>query len=318
MRIRLARILSSFLTAWLVGQLWFLSGCTSSTRTAAGPPPPADTPDPIEVLPVRVLTKDSTFYELMQYQLAGSTLYGSGFSERSGAKKYFDGYLQLSDVDYVEVDPGWTGGKTLLLLVGILAFSSVAIAYAEGSRNDFTFDVKTGFVGPPGGGGESCPFFYTYDGEEYHFESESFAGAVFRGAEYASYDVLEHLKPVDGTYRLQMTNERQETHYVNEVKILAVDAPADVAILPDPTGGLHTISQQQHPLRCVDFKGNDMRARVLDADGDYWESDLASLDMTKDEDLRDGLVLEFEKPPDANHAKLVVNGINTPLGIYAF
>ena len=40
--------------------------------------------------------------------------------------------------------------------------------------------------------------------------------------------------------------------------------------------------------------------------------------VSRDEGLRDGLVLEFERPEGAATAKLVVHGINTNLGLFAF
>jgi hypothetical protein len=266
-----------------------------------------------------VLTDDSVFYRLNQYQLTEEILYGSGFSERSGITRAFEGQIPMNDVDYIEVEPKWTRGKTLLAVGGVIAMVAIAsdIMEKNASRDRFNIDVEEGYVGPSGGG-TSCPFFYTYDGEDYHFESESFAGAVFRGGEYATYDVLEHLRPVQGGYRLRMTNERMETHYVNEVKILAVDAPADVTVIPDPEGTFHTIAERIYPLSCENLKGANVLASVRQTDRDYWQSDLASLDMTRYEDLRDGIILEFEKPLDGREAKLVVNGVNTTLGIHAF
>lgn len=287
------------------------------------PPPAAKqkesspaSPDTIATAPIRVLTKDGVFYGLTHYELSGDTLKGTGTSEQSGGIRAFDIRLPLNEVDYIEQDPEWTKGQRWLVAAGFLtmAIMTAAILSNTSNRRDFSFDVGFDYVGPSGG---SCPFFYTYDGREYHFESESFAGAVFRASEYAAYDVLEHLRPSNGQYRLLMTNGRPETHYVNEVKILTVDAPADVAVLPDAGGTFHTIAEKLRPLSCRSLKGTDVLESVRQTDHDYWESDLASLDMTRDEDLRDGIVLEFERPRDARAAKLVVSGVNTTLGIFS-
>ena len=79
-----------------------LSGCASSKQMAAAPP--AETPDPPLVLPVRVLTDESVFYRLNQHRFTEETLIGSGWSEKLGVTRAFEGQIPMNDIDYIEVD----------------------------------------------------------------------------------------------------------------------------------------------------------------------------------------------------------------------
>jgi hypothetical protein len=290
------------------------TGCSSSrelTRTQQPTSAPASAPS--------VLTKDGTLYRLQHYRVADSQLLAAGTSEKDGRTELFKGHLALSDIDYAQAQGDWGSGKKLLAAGVAVVFSALAIDYLNHGSSGLSIRELRGTYYPPSyGGGGSCPFIYSYDGGRYHLESESFAGAVFKGAERASYDNLEWLRPVDGQYRLKLANESDETEYVDHIKLLVVDAPPGVAVLPNANGDFHTIAQPVHPVRCVDRDDRDVLSTVREKDDRWWESDLRAKDLTSDDGLRDGLVLEFPRPPRASIAKLVVRGINTTLGVFAF
>ncbi len=256
-----------------------------------------------------VLTKDYKYYRFLQYDyfITNDSLKGTGRVTQDGQVTSFKGAIAISDIEFVETEQV-NSGKTALAVVGI-AFAAVAIV---------AIVAMAAFAESVHDASHSCPFVYAYDGTSYHFESETFSGAVLKGLERTSYDNLRYLKPVDGRYRLRLSNERPETQYVNEFKLLVVDHPASVGIIPDLRGSIHTISAPQKPLRCTDFASKDVLARVTLTDSVYWESDLSGKDFEKESDLRDGLVLEFAKPVNATTVKLIVNGVNTRLGDFAF
>jgi hypothetical protein len=301
----------------LVG-LYF--GCTSTQRITKR----SQLANPLETGTITVLTKEGTRYELPEYRLTDSTLIGRGSVEREGTRSPFGGSLKLTDIGYVKTQNA-SVGKTLINLGAIVFFAATAYSYMS-AKEGLSVQEQVGHYYPSTGGGGgceygcegSCPFIYTYDGGNFFRESETFAGAVFRGAERVSYDRLNHLRPVDGKCFLRITNERPETEYVNEIKLIAVDAPPEVSIIPDGKGSIHSIAHPVMPIRCVDFDGRDVLDKVLNKDSTMWESIIATNRFARDEDFRDGSVIEFPKPRDATIAKLVVDGVNTDLGIFAF
>jgi hypothetical protein len=161
---------------------------------------------------------------------------------------------------------------------------------------------------------ESCPFVYSFDGEQYVFDGEPYGGAICKGLQRTDLCRLEHLRPVEGQYQLRLTNEVNETQYTDEFKLWVVDHPAGVDVIPDADAHLYTVGSLEKPLLAVDSRGEDWYHWLSGKDLLFWESDLLSKDPNEASDLRDTLFLAFPKPPDVQQAKLVVNGCNTLWG----
>jgi phage FluMu protein gp41 len=268
---------------------------------------------------VTVLTKDGTQYELDNCHLQDSSIFGNGSVMQNSESKRFLGDLPFSSIDYIECQ-SFDFGKTLLA-VGVSTFFVLKARSGIETGAGVSVDEAVLTYYPPrsgGGGIGSCPFIYSYDGSSYHLESETFADALCEGAERASYDILSYLKPINGELILKLTNERPETHYNNQLELLAVDAEPGTKVIADNLGNVHTISNPLSPSTAVDFSNRDVSQSVCRKDEMLWESDIASKDFSRDTDLRDGLILEFTKPVDAKTVKLVVIGGNTRLSAFAF
>lgn len=163
----------------------------------------------------------------------------------------------------------------------------------------------------------SCPFIYSYDGHGYRLDSETFAGAITRGVQRTDMDNLDHMRPVDGRYRLLLTNERPETQYTDAVILWAVDHKPDAVVHPDATGRLHALQDLAAPSVAVGVRGADARDEILEADDLWWTGDpIEGVTLERPEDFRDGLELRFPLP-GAKTAGLVVDARNTELAPHA-
>lgn len=158
---------------------------------------------------------------------------------------------------------------------------------------------------------KSCPFIYSYDGKSYIFDAEPYGGATSRGLKRTEWCGLEHLKPVKSEYRLRITNEVDETQHTDELKLVAVDHPAGVQVVPDENGVFHTFVRPQPPLSARDQNNRDLMPYVQANDWIFWQSQLDDKDPEKDGDLKDELTFEFPKPAAATKVKLLFNGCNT-------
>lgn len=277
-------------------------GCTSTSKITRS----SELANPLETGEITVLTTTGSRFDLTNYRVTDSTLVAAGTLAGENPVN-FSGEIRWSDISYIQTTR-FSLLKSVLTL-GIIGFGASAFG------KDFTVDQKTTYHGPTGG---SCPFVYTYDGTDYHLESETFAGAVFKGAERTTVDRLYHLRPVDGLYSVRIVNERPESEYTNLFSLLVVDADPSARPLPDATGNMHTIRNPLVPLTAVDLDGRNCLRQITSTDGVYWESDITGRDFTKDGALRDGIVITFPKPENARCAKLVVRGVNTSLGVFAF
>ena len=161
---------------------------------------------------------------------------------------------------------------------------------------------------------ESCPFIYSWNGEEYVLDAEPYGAAVTEGLKRTDWVELSSLREVDGKYRILLTNELDETQYTDELKLVAVDHTPGVRIAPDLTGRVHTFSRPLPPVSAVDQNGRHILTFVRENDKVFWLSDLENKDPDGDAEFRDELVFEFPKPAGAKKAKLLANVWTTQWG----
>lgn len=160
---------------------------------------------------------------------------------------------------------------------------------------------------PPSGGTESCPFVYSFDGTDYIFDAEPLGGAICQALQRTDYSRLEYLKPVDGKYRIKLTNEMPESQYLDQVQLIAVDHPAGQKVVPDTAGNVHLITHAYPPQRARDERFNDVLPFVSIDDGISWQSQMTPDALNASMDSRHHLLIEFPKPPAAKTAYLTIN-----------
>ena len=161
---------------------------------------------------------------------------------------------------------------------------------------------------------ESCPFIYSFDGENYVFDAEPYGAAICQSLKRAEWCGLEHIKDIDGEYKILIANELEETQYTDEAKLLIVDHPEGTKIAPDASGKIHTILNPIVPIRAVDVEGNDITPIISEKDGNTWQTHVENKSPDRKEDLRDELIIEFPKPKGVKKVKLYVNACTSLWG----
>ncbi|MCD4710418.1 MAG: FG-GAP-like repeat-containing protein, partial [Bacteroidales bacterium] len=139
----------------------------------------------------------------------------------------------------------------------------------------------------------SCPFLYTWNGEEYNFvtdimwqsalgmplgimgESSTFAPSA------ASVDYIkipgEQMKMQDNRYILQVTGELWETMYIDQIGLIVLDHPESVDLYVDERMGppalsgytLYQVGEKQLPASVTDQYGTDLLPLVAERDNRY-------------------------------------------------
>ena len=139
----------------------------------------------------------------------------------------------------------------------------------------------------------SCALAYTWDGKQFRFATDAMwrsalgmplglmGGTAAFAPAGASQEYLRIdgnvLKPRDGKYFLQLTEELWETAYADEVKLITVDHPDSIDVFVDerfvPPGPvnlrLFQVPQGKLPLSAVDERGNDVLDQLREVDDIY-------------------------------------------------
>ena len=215
--------------------------------------------------------------------------------------------VPLDSIEYLENRSGPSAFPILLTIAAGIAAIAIIDASGEDPRRPAPTLVAS----------ISCPFLYSFDGDEYVFDSETYAGAITRGLERTDLDNLDHLRAIDGTYRLRLTNERPETEYTDALSLLVVDHPEGSAVHPDSRGSPRGFARVRGTTTATGIRGGDFTRELEAPDGRVWVGDpVATTDLGVDSELRDGVELTFPRP-GGERALLAIHAQNTDLAARA-
>ncbi|MCP4213281.1 MAG: hypothetical protein GY765_01435, partial [bacterium] len=157
-------------------------------------------------------------------------------------------------------------------------------------------------------GNPFCPFVYSFNGRDYVFDAEPFAGAVSAGMERTELSILKHLQEVKGQYKLMLDNEVDARDCFNHLQLLVVDHAPDAQVIPGASGKIYTISNPLPPLQAYDQKGNDLLPLVKEMDDAVWHK---GLERSEETGIKQSLVFRFPKPAHASSVTLIFKGSAT-------
>ena len=176
----------------------------------------------------------------------------------------------------------------------------------------------------------SCPFLYTFDGEQFTFVKDIMwhsalgmplgimGGTTTYGFSEASMDYMKipgnKLRPRDGKYIIQITEELWETIYLDEVELIVLDHPDTIEVLvnekfsppPYPEHRIYRISDKIFPLSAKDGKGNDVLDMLLEED-DRYVSNFLKTGYQGITEMRE-LILDPGPVEDAENLHLFLHG----------
>jgi len=176
----------------------------------------------------------------------------------------------------------------------------------------------------------SCPFLYTWNGEEYVFVKDIMwrsalgmplgimGGTTTYGFADASDDYIkipgEYLKEKDGFYSIQITSELWETIYFDKVKLMAVDHPDTIDVFVDeefspppfPEYKIYPVNSKNVPVSAVDQDGTDILPQILEKDDKY----IANFKLDKYQGITEmkDLILNFGKVNRSEEFYLFLTG----------
>jgi hypothetical protein len=168
----------------------------------------------------------------------------------------------------------------------------------------------------------SCPMIFTWNGREFEFITDVLGvaplGASAGDGRFFPLDHDEYvqipgdaLKARNGRYEIRITEELSEITYLDQVRLIAVDHPENIAVFtndkwkspPFPEFRLFGVGRRSYPKRALNQDGRDVTEAVLKCDRNYVDD--FHRDFTGVAELH-SLMLDFGRGP--LNPVLVLNG----------
>ena len=267
-----------------------------------GPPvyiPPA--PDPMQGQPPRVPTKASQLaiwsfvLALIGFPLAWIPVVG--FMGTVAAALGIKAIRRASD----PAQPSKTGLAIAAIVIGVI--DTVAA---------ITWIVVYAFLATM-----SCPHVYAFDGDTWRLDADPLSGSLFAGGESDDMDRLEHVRAVDGSYRIRVADDLDEVDHIERVALITADHPEGEEVLPTQDGELLRVRDAAAPSAASDERGRDVLAALREADDVAFVSRLEDFPPEAAGEPRERLTIELPRPA-GSEGVLVLRARNSAFAADAF
>lgn len=164
----------------------------------------------------------------------------------------------------------------------------------------------------------SCPTIYTFDGNKYNFETELFSYSISKPMEAYDLDVLHEKVPYDGKYKIMVTNEALETHFINKLELIELKHPPGTQVLPNPRGSYTMINELIPPDEVLNSENVNITDKVSKIDEKYYRSGIEMVDKLNYGPAYDSMKVHLKIKNGLRKVKVVVRYRNTLLSTILF
>ena len=138
----------------------------------------------------------------------------------------------------------------------------------------------------------SCPTIYADTGTGPVLQAEGFSYSIAPLFEQSDLDPLRVKPDADGIIRLELRNEALETHYINNIELVAVRHASPGRAMPDQNDRPVAASNIAPLESARDRAGRDVRSALATVDGELFSTAPKTLAAAGENDLDDWIDLE--------------------------
>ncbi|MFZ1290349.1 MAG: hypothetical protein WAR79_09670 [Melioribacteraceae bacterium] len=257
---------------------------------------------------IQIVSNDTSVYYVNNFSYSDSSITIKAIKSKKENKENFEGELFFKDIAYIQTYESntWTtlafaGLNIFLVSNGVQFFSSATdlIPYLH-----FSY------------GGGSCPFIYSWNRNNYKLEGEVFGISLGKSLETETNIILDDLVPEENKINIQISNERPETHFINSVKVSAIEINEDETIFTDNHQNVQTVKELKSVSKIEDRNNNNITNLIKNADDIYWQSDLTS--ATSENNFEDILYCSINNLWETDSVSLIITAINTEISNICF
>lgn len=257
--------------------------------------------------PLKVQTDDSLVYIYQNFNYNDKAIFGIAKVYKKDQMIERAATINFKNIVNIEKYTlnGW---KTVWLI-----FSSVAIVSAISSIGSDSFSI---IENPNIGNSGSCPYIYSFDGENYNLEGEAFGISLGKQLESQTGIILRKSSTVDDKIKMKITNERPETHFINSVSLFAYEKERDKQVFVDNNNKLIQVSKLCNVSFDEVANKDSLSELTYNIDNIYWESDLSTANNKSG--FEDSFVINLSNVDAEDSLTLIVNAINTDISAVVF
>lgn len=257
---------------------------------------------------IKVYTVEGTLYEFTGYTVTDSLLIAQG--RRKEELEWVSDSVQMpwSKIAYIQ---GMTSGAfRSIIAASAVGFFVGAAAFELSERDRFTVNELIYTAG--GKAGPSCPFIYSWTGQGYRLEGGALGTAFGKAMEGTTALGLPGLSAGSNILKVRIANERPETHYLNAVRLYAVDpGPGEDVVFADD-GSAWPVRERLAPCVATSGEGGVLTDLLQARDERRWDPGGAHSSSYSSAEI------EFIDTTRARTGSLLISCNNTPLVEGAF
>jgi hypothetical protein len=262
---------------------------------------------------LQIVTRDTTIYYIDKFKYTDSTISIFGEKSKDDIRIAYEGTLSFKDIGYIQTTSHNMWGTLFFLgATGYLIYTGVPVMTGNSGIEAI---VKIVYPTYPGGDG-SCPYIYLIDGDEYKLQGEAFGTALGKSLETETCIILQTYDQCTDEVKIKVTNERPETHFFNEIELVAIETDPNKTVYADNRNSFYAVSGHKEILNAEDLNKTDITDLLLLNDNELWKSDLFS--ATPTQNYEDFITVQLGDVNDIDSLSLVVTAINTEISSIVF
>jgi hypothetical protein len=262
---------------------------------------------------LQIVTRDTTVYYVDNFKYTDSTISISGEKSKDDIRIAYEGTLSFKEIGYIQTTSHSMWGTLFFLgATGYLIYTGVPVMTGNSGIEAI---VKIVYPTYPGGDG-SCPYIYLLDGDDYKLQGEAFGTALGKSLETETSIILQTYDQCAEEVKIKVTNERPETHFFNEIELVAIETDPNKTVYADNRNSFYTVSGHKEIFRAEDINKTDITDLFLENDNELWKSDLFS--ATAAQNYEDLITVELRDVNDIDSLSLMVTAINTEISSIVF
>ncbi|MCH8125076.1 hypothetical protein IIC38_03830 [candidate division KSB1 bacterium] len=164
----------------------------------------------------------------------------------------------------------------------------------------------------------SCPTVYGLTEENYDLQAELFSYSISKYFQESDLDRVSKEITNKKQFRIRLSNEALETHYINQFVILKVDHQEGTEVYPTSSGELLSINRLTSPVHVINSMGEIVTQRIENKDNDCYRSDWGIVRNLSNDNTTDWLDITLDVPRDRQNVNMVVRMRNTLLSTILF